>query len=248
MDPFGSTRASIQVDHALITPDTHVAAPLPGWGDAAGVIHISPALGARFTQYTVEMQAGGESGPPAPNVERFVYVRSGRVSVTAQHTATLSTGGYAFFPSGTTHKVQAEEPATLVVFEKPYQPSSTAGTLALVIGNEDDVAAESFGGDPDKRLQMLLPDQPEYDLAVNIFSFQPGATLPQVEVHVMEHGLIFLDGAGVYRLGDRWYPVAAGDVIWMRAYCPQWFVACGKTPARYLYYKDVNRDPLEAGP
>jgi (S)-ureidoglycine aminohydrolase len=30
----------------------------------------------------------------------------------------------------------------------------------------------------------------------------------------------------------------------MAAYCPQWFVAMGKTPARYLYYKDVNRDPL----
>ena len=35
-----------------------------------------------------------------------------------------------------------------------------------------------------------------------------------------------------------------GDVIWMAAYCPQWFVAMGKSPARYLYYKDVNRDPL----
>ncbi len=29
----------------------------------------------------------------------------------------------------------------------------------------------------------------------------------------------------------------------MAPYCPQWFVAMGKTPARYLYYKDVNRDP-----
>ena len=38
--------------------------------------------------------------------------------------------------------------------------------------------------------------------------------------------------------------VAAGDVIWMAPYCPQWFVAMGKTPARYLYYKDVNRPAL----
>ena len=36
-----------------------------------------------------------------------------------------------------------------------------------------------------------------------------------------------------------------GDVIWMAPYCPQWFVAMGKGPARYLYYKDVNRDPME---
>ncbi|MEN0109965.1 MAG: (S)-ureidoglycine aminohydrolase, partial [Planctomycetota bacterium] len=27
-------------------------------------------------------------------------------------------------------------------------------------------------------------------------------------------------------------------------YCPQWFTAMGKEPAAYVYYKDVNRDPL----
>ena len=42
-------------------------------------------------------------------------------------------------------------------------------------------------------------------------------------------------------LEDAWYPVAAGDCIWMAPYCPQWFVAMGKSPARYLYYKDINR-------
>jgi (S)-ureidoglycine aminohydrolase len=31
----------------------------------------------------------------------------------------------------------------------------------------------------------------------------------------------------------------------MASYCPQWFVAMGKKPARYLYYKDVNRHPLQ---
>ena len=41
-----------------------------------------------------------------------------------------------------------------------------------------------------------------------------------------------------------YHPVKAGDVIWMASYCPQWFVAMGKTPASYIYYKDVNRDPM----
>jgi (S)-ureidoglycine aminohydrolase len=30
----------------------------------------------------------------------------------------------------------------------------------------------------------------------------------------------------------------------MAPFCPQWFVATGKTPARYIYYKDVQREPL----
>ena len=41
-----------------------------------------------------------------------------------------------------------------------------------------------------------------------------------------------LEGQGVYRLGDSWYPVREGDAIWMAPYCPQWFVAMGKGPAR----------------
>ena len=85
-----------------------------------------------------------------------------------------------------------------------------------------------------------------FDLAVNVFRFKPGATLPFVEAHFMEHGLLMLEGQGVYRLGESWYPVRAGDVIWMAPFCPQWFVAMGTTPAAYLYYKDVNRDPLGA--
>jgi (S)-ureidoglycine aminohydrolase len=79
-------------------------------------------------------------------------------------------------------------------------------------------------------------------MAVNLFTFQPGATLPLVEVHVMEHGLLLLDGAGVYRLGDHYYPITAGDVLWMAAYCPQWWVAMGKSPSTYLYYKNIHRE------
>ena len=111
-------------------------------------------------------------------------------------------------------------------------------------GLERDVAGTAFLGDPDALLQVLLPDEPAFDLAINLFTYRPGATLPIVEVHVMEHGLLMLEGQGVYRLSDSWYPVRAGDFIWMAPYCPQWFVAMGKGPARYLYYKDINRDPL----
>ena len=75
-------------------------------------------------------------------------------------------------------------------------------------------------------------------------TYQPGAALSMVEIHVMEHGLLMLEGGGIYRLGDSWYPVTAGDFIWMAPYCPQWFGAIGKTPAKYLIYKDSNRHPL----
>ena len=75
-------------------------------------------------------------------------------------------------------------------------------------------------------------------------TYQPGASLPAVESHVMEHGLLMLEGGGIYRLDDAWYSVASGDFIWMGPYCPQWFGALGKKPAKYLIYKDWDRHPL----
>jgi len=91
-------------------------------------------------------------------------------------------------------------------------------------------------------LKKLLPDTPDYDLAMNIFTFQPGSSLPVTETHVMEHGLYLLQGRGDYYLGDTWSEVQAGDFIWMGPYCPQGFLATGSEPARYIYYKNVNRD------
>jgi (S)-ureidoglycine aminohydrolase len=114
----------------------------------------------------------------------------------------------------------------------------------VCFGNAAEVEGLPFLGDPDARLKTLLPDGPAFDMAVNLFTYQPGARLPFVETHIMEHGLIMLTGEGVYRLEDAWYPVTAGDVIWMAPYCPQWFVAMGKSSASYLYYKDVNRSPM----
>jgi len=50
-----------------------------------------------------------------------------------------------------------------------------------------------------------------------------------------------LQGKGVYLLNQEWYEVQAGDFIWMRAFCPQAFYAAGPISARYLLYKNVNR-------
>lgn len=247
MNLFGHTRSRISTNHALITPDTHVWGPLPGWKGATAAVHISPHLGARFMQASVALETGGMSGGAADGIERVIFVRSGAVSIKlpgggpAQR---LGAEGFAYFPADRPHEIKATEPSNLIVFEKPFQKAPGVELPEAVIGAAGDVPGEPFMGDENARLQVLLPADERFDLAVNLFNYQPGATLPQVEIHVMEHGLIMLDGAGVYRLGESWYPVAAGDVIWMASYCPQWFVAMGKTPARYLYYKDVNRDPL----
>ena len=132
----------------------------------------------------------------------------------------------------------------VAVIEKVYQPLRGVRAPKLLLGDEDSVPGEPLMGDEWLTVRKLLPEDPGFDFAVNTMTYAPGATLPMVEIHVMEHGLLMLEGGGIYRLDDSWYPVTAGDFIWMAPYCPQWFGALGKVPAKYLIYKDWNRHPL----
>jgi (S)-ureidoglycine aminohydrolase len=249
MNVFGFTRSSVRKDHALIAPDSFVHSSLPGWDKTEGIILISLPLGARFTQYLALMAPGGSAGPAQPGIERVIYVIEGEIVLPREGEGEhiLAAGGYAYIPPNTDLRFRAQVASRLNVFEKRFVPLSSGPAPGLLIGQEQEVEGVPFLGDSDASLKTLLPGEPAFDLAVNLFTFVPGATLPMVEVHMMEHGLLMLQGQGVYRLADAWYPVQQGEVIWMAPYCPQWFVAMGKTPARYLYYKDVNRDPFEVG-
>jgi (S)-ureidoglycine aminohydrolase len=249
MEPFGATRSRVCSDHALIAPESFVASTLPGWARTKCVVLVAPRMGARFVQYLAMMEPGGLAMPATSGVERVIYLLDGGVELLLSERAThaMGRGGFAYIPAGGSCQVRASEASRACVFEKRYQPLDGVDPPEIVIGDAQAVRGEPFLGDPDALLQVLLPDVPAFDLAVNVFTYRPGATLPMVEVHVMEHGLLMLEGQGVYRLADSWYPVREGDAIWMAPYCPQWFVAMGKGPARYLYYKDVNRDPLAPG-
>jgi len=243
MHHLGLTRSANRRDHLLQTPDTFVRAPLPGMTGGVAIVHTAPAAGAGFTQYTAELEPGGALGPtPA---QRFVYVVKGKVSLsTWTDKSTLKPGGYAYLSPGRAHSLKATEASVLAVIEKPYAPLDGVEAPTVLLGHESEIKTTALGGDPALQVAALLPDNPAFDFAVNTMTYQPGAALSMVEIHVMEHGLLMLEGGGIYRLGDQWYPVAAGDFIWMAPYCPQWFGALGKTPAKYLIYKDWNRHPL----
>jgi (S)-ureidoglycine aminohydrolase len=200
------------------------------------IVHTAPAAGARFTQYTAEFEPGGSLGP-AP-VQRFVYVLEGQIEIDG---AALDRGHYAYFPAGHATTVSAKTAARAAIIEKAYQTLPGVSAPKSFTGRESDVAATPLMGDTALEVRALVPDNASFDFAVNTMTYLPGAALPMVEIHVMEHGLLMLAGGGIYRLGEHWYPVAEGDFIWMAPYCPQWFGALGKTPAKYLIYKDWNR-------
>lgn len=239
---YGETRTRVDTSHALVAPDGHVTSPLVGWKDTEGVVLLSPALGGpRFVQYLVTGSADCATAGAADGIERLVYVLQGTAELDGE---SLSTDSFAWFPPGDSYQLSAPEATQLLVFEKRYQPDGESRVPERQVGSLGESPREPFMGDADAMLATLLPVEQGFDMAVNVFEFKPGTALPFVETHIMEHGLYMRSGQGIYRLGDNWYPVQQGDTIWMASYCPQWFVAMGKTNASYIYYKDIHRDPL----
>jgi (S)-ureidoglycine aminohydrolase len=247
-DLFGYTRTVVKPRYALLTPDGFVPSNLPGWKNAVCIVNISPAMaGPRFAQIQVTLEKDGTGEGNTGVNQYFIYTLEGSGTIDLMDKRhRLEAGSFVYLPPGKDLQVKNSGTAAmkLLIFQKKYVPQKIVPAPDTMTGHEREVKGQPFLGNEDARLQVLLPDHPAFDMAVNIFTYQPGATLPFVETHIMEHGLLMLSGQGVYRLDNDWHPVKAGDVIWMAAYCPQWFVAMGKTPASYIYYKDVNRDPM----
>ncbi|KAF9602114.1 hypothetical protein IFM89_025159 [Coptis chinensis] len=240
----GFTRSVYREDHAVITPESHVFSPLPDWSNTMGAYLITPAMGSHFVMYLAKMQVLSRSALPSEDVERFLFVLQGTVTLTnvSGISQELLVDSYAYLPANFEHSVRCETSATLVVFERRYVnlrnlvPEQIVGSTAMQ--PLLDTPGEIF------ELRKLLPTSAAYDFNIHIMDFQPGEFLNVKEVHYNQHGLLLLEGQGIYRLGDNWYPVEAGDAIWMAPFVPQWYAALGKNRSRYLLYKDVNRNPL----
>ncbi len=231
-----------------MSPDSFEPTTLPNWKNTEIVVVISPQMGAAFSEYFATLSDSSMGRPSyVEGTERFFFVLDGQVVLKADgQTHELKAEGYAFLPAGTDHEISAQSHARIVVLERTYgdlpghrdQPQIIVGsTLAITSG--------PLKGDESLQLKKLMPEDERYDFEFNTMEFEPGASLAYVETHFMEHGLLMLDGGGVYRLDGSWYSVEKGDVIWMGPFCAQWFGAIGKTNARYLIYKNWNRDPLD---
>jgi (S)-ureidoglycine aminohydrolase len=217
---------------------------LPEWPGCEARVLAAPALGAAFVQYMINVPHGqGTKHEADGRVETFLYVLSGDAKLTIGHVPhALTVGGYALVPASKDFKLEATADTVLLVLRKAYERAAGIDEAPPVVGNQAEVHANVYMGDSGALLQTLIPDELPFDMAINIFTFSPGHSLPVVETHVMEHGLWFLEGKGLYYLDDTWMEVEAGDFIWMGPYVPQSFYATGQTPSKYLYYKNVNRE------
>jgi (S)-ureidoglycine aminohydrolase len=227
-----------------------VTSYLPNWTDTRLWVLARPLSGfaETFSQYIVEVSAGGGSDLPEdnPEAEGVLFVVDGQMMLTIgdeQHK--LETGGYAFLPPGarwTLHN-PGSDPLRFHWIRKAYQKVDGLEVPPPFVTNERDVEPIPM---PDTdgawvTSRFVDPADLRHDMHVNIVTFRPGAVIPFAETHVMEHGLYVLEGKAVYRLNTDWVEVQAGDFMWLRAFCPQACYAGGPGVFRYLLYKDVNR-------
>jgi len=218
---------------------------LPSWAGCDVRVLASPALGAQFVQYLIDVPPGQRGDfPPDGQTETFHYVLTGTGQFLNGHGVErgLNPGAFGLTPPERGISITAREPLRLLVLRKRYESAPGIEPYAGHYGRESDVPRQVWADNPRSLLQTLIPDDLAYDLAMNIFTFDPGFGLPIVETHVMEHGLYVLQGKGLYFLDDQWMEVERDDFIWMGPYCPQSFYATGGEPVRYLYYKNVNRE------
>lgn len=239
----GFTRSVVERDHALITPESHVFSPLPGWTNTAAAYFITPAIGAHFSMFLAHMSGNATAAPPSPGVQRFLFVLTGEVTLTFESERVfLQEDSFAYLPANSEHSIQTECGAAVLFIEKMYTLSDEAFPKVLFGRTKEQpilpVPGEVFA------LRKLLPTTSAHDFNIHVMDFLPGEYLNVKEVHYNQHGLLLVEGRGIYRLADKWYPVQAGDVIWMAPFVPQWYAALGSTRSRYILYKDTNRDPV----
>jgi (S)-ureidoglycine aminohydrolase len=227
-----------------------VTSYLPFWEDTRLWVLARPLSGfaETFSQYIVEVAPGGGSDRPEsdPNAEAVLFVVDGTTELRIEGAAhSLDAGGYAYLPPGsawTLHN-RTDRPVSFHWIRKAYQRVAGLDAPEPVIADEREIEPVAM---PDTdgawaTTRFVDPADLRHDMHVTIVTFQPGASIPFAETHVMEHGLYVLQGKALYLLNQDWVEVEAGDFMWLRAFCPQACCAAGPEPFRYLLYKDVNR-------
>ena len=223
---------------------------LPFWEDSRFWVIARPMTGfaETFSHYIAEVAAGGGSDRPEddPKAQAVLFVVEGEIELQlAGETHALAAGGYAYIPAGMAWKLRnrSDEKAIFHWIRKAYEAVEGLPYPDPIITSDDAVAPTPMPDTDGKwaTTRFVEPTDLRHDMHVNIVTLEPGAVIPFLETHVMEHGLYVLEGKGAYRLNTDWVEVEAGDYMWLRAFCPQACYAGGPAKFRYLLYKDVNR-------
>lgn len=127
---------------------------------------------------------------------RFLFVLDGEVEVAVgSETATLHADDFAYVPAHLQSRVLSSKGAGILLFERRY---ALQGKPRFLHGHTQEQAVLPTEGEV-FALRKLLPQTADYDFNVHVMDFMPGEHLNVKEVHYNQHGLLLLQGKGIYR-------------------------------------------------
>ncbi len=241
---IGHNRSLLTPHYCVFPPEGIMNSLLPDWPGVVVRFQTAPGMGARFAQALLILPPGtGGAGDGA--TQAFLYVTAGALEVTvAGAVRRVGPGGYAYIPEGTAYTARnaGEGEAQAIWVRKRYERAKGVEAPELITGHRDTAFREDSG--PRWRHCLLGLGVPAMDFEMNIMCYAPGAHFWCVETHVMEHGMVMLQGQALQLLGRDWHELWAGDFVWMGPFVPQQIYATGNEACEYLLYKDVNRDVI----
>ena len=227
-----------------------VTSYLPFWDKTRLWVIARPLSGfaETFSHYIMEVQPGGGSETPETDAtaQGVLFVVEGAATLTIDGvTHEMREGGYAYLPPAAKWALanRGQDVLRFHWIRKAYEAVPGLDHPEPIVTNEQEIAPTVMPDTDGKwaTTRFVDPADLRHDMHVTIVTFEPGAVIPFLETHVMEHGLYVLEGKAAYRLNTDWVEVEAGDYMWLRAFCPQACYAGGPGKFRYLLYKDVNR-------
>ena len=244
---IGHNRSMLTPNYCVFPPEGIMDSLLPNWPGCIIRFQTSRQMGAAFAQALLIVPAGaGSAGAVDDGVQAFLYVQAGAAGGDG--------GGAGPCPGprrlrlcppgrplrrpqrgrgGGAGDLGAASPTS----PRPGRrhPRSSPGTATRRCGTTAGRAgASAFSG----LREMGM------DFEMNIMCYAPGAHFWCIETHVMEHGMVMLQGQALQLLGRDWHEIWTDDFVWMGPYVPQQIYATGNEVCEYLLYKDVNRDVI----
>ena len=217
---------------------------LPGLNSALTQVLATPQHGAKFVEHELLVEPnGGTSAPTEEELEQFFFVLEGETlfELDGKHHR-MTQGSFCWLPPHSVYQFnnKSDTLIRLIWIRRRYQEVKGIAVSAAIFAHESDVTA--YPTDTYMEQHLTPYEQLNFDMGINLQTFDPGGYFSFVEAHVMEHGLYMLAGRGLYWLNHDLIEVQKDDFIYMAPYCPQFFYSMGWEKSAYLLYKDVNRD------
>jgi (S)-ureidoglycine aminohydrolase len=217
---------------------------LPGFDGVLAQVLATPQHGAKFVEHELLVEPnGGISAPTEEELEQFFFVLEGETlfELDGKHHR-MTQGSFCWLPPHSRYQFSNKSDAMtrLIWIRRRYQEVKGIAVPAAIFAYESDVPAVPTDTYMEQHLTPY--EQLNFDMGINLQTFDPGIYFSFVEAHVMEHGLYMLAGRGLYWLNHDLVEVQKDDFIYMAPYCPQFFYSMGWEKSAYLLYKDVNRD------